>query len=92
MAGSVSKDTRRKLIHWVAKRYRTATRTEKGRILDEFGKLFTPWFHMPFPRTMRWIMGARPLSQECPTHRCLATALFASYRTGEESLHLKGCH
>ena len=39
MAGSISKVTRLELIRAVAQRYRTATRTEKGRILDEFVKL-----------------------------------------------------
>lgn len=39
MVGSISKGTRLELIRAVAERYRTTTRTEKGRILDEFVKL-----------------------------------------------------
>ena len=39
MARSISKDTRRELVQAIAGRYRTATRIERGRILDEFVKL-----------------------------------------------------
>jgi len=39
MERGISSNTRRELIQAIAKRYRQAGRTEKGRILDEFVQL-----------------------------------------------------
>jgi len=44
MGQSISKVTEREIIKAISKRYRDATRSEKGRILDEFVKLTNPDF------------------------------------------------
>ena len=67
MTGSMSKDTRRELIQAVGERYRTATRMEKGRILDEFVKLTN--YHRKHAVRLLGGEGAHPGKVVCHSSR-----------------------